>query len=298
MDLAIKGRALYQPGPWGSKRPLRKSGQATVWLMNRTGPVSFATANIGQDGWFLITFPPPAALVTDFYIEIHETCTGEKHMHRVSRPPNPRAFALAPDDVGNIEVPWEPPDAELAYVESTFFKDTRLLAKKLCSLLRSPSYPITMALIRESVDGTGKDYTPAQNLLIPLKAPRANFAKYMVNDIDDEIVSTRSATINDSFADILERFSMVDIKGLEEGKFLNRFLAIIQRAFATSSYSENMMTEPAHDMAAACFILFVGGLMKKDKANPTITFRSSSYLCSSGRGSRVMCRIVVSVSRS
>jgi hypothetical protein len=297
MDLAIRGRALYNPGPWGSKRPLRKAGNATAYLMDRTGPVFSAMAPIGADGRFLIVYTPPAARVTDFYIEIHSVCSGDKHMHHVNRPPNPRSFVLVPDELGDIEVPWEPVDAELAHVNSSHFKDTAAFAQKLSALVKSPSYPVRISLERESADGTGKDYTPAQKLLIPLKAPRDVFFKHIIEDIQDELMKTKSDTMNGLAAEILERFASVDIKTLEQGGLLNRLLAIIQRAFATSSYSEQLSQEPAHDMAAALTIIFVGALMKKDKATATIMFRDWNLGCVSGQGSRVMSTIGVSVNK-
>jgi hypothetical protein len=298
MDTAIKGRVLFDPGPWGTSRPLRHSGVATVFLMDKNGPIFSASGNVDIYGRFLITFALPAMPSTDFYIEIENTCSGEKHMHHVLRPPKPGSFIISPDDVGDISVPWEPPDAELVHVNSRPFKDTRQFAKKLAALYRSPDYPINISLERESIDGTGKDYTPAQKLIIPLMAPREGFFKHLVEDVQDELVSTKSGNLSGVVGEILDRFGTVDIAALEKGVFLNRLLAEIQRAFATNSYTEKMMEEPAHDMAAACTVLFAGALMKKDKAKVSIHFRSWNLHCVSGSGMRVVDVISVHIGKS
>jgi hypothetical protein len=78
---------------------------------------------------------------------------------------------------------------------------------------------------------------------------------------------------------------------------LNRLLAAIQRAFPTHSYSENLMIDPVHDMAAACVILFLAGIMKKDKVQPTISFRPTSSNCSAGI-KQFFSRIVINVNKN
>jgi len=296
MPTTITGRVLHQPGHWGSKRPLRNIGRITAWTYDNAQSFPFGVAFTNQEGWFSITANLPASRVIGMWIQVEDLCGTETYMHQIPRPPQPNSSILFPDNVGNIIAPWEPADAGLANLDIFFLKNYQSLARRLCERLKSPYYPMHISLWRESVDGTGQDYTPAQKLLIPLKAPRSGFLIHLVQDIQDEIVSTKSNTTNDAVVEILERLSMVEIKVLETSSLLNRLLAAIQRAFGTHSYSENLMVDPAHDMAAACVILFLAGLMEKDKIQPTIMFRSSSFGCS-GNVKHSFSKILIDVNK-
>lgn len=284
LPITIRGRVLHQPGPWGSKRPLRNVGQVEVFLQNSTLSSSLGMATTDQDGWFNITGNPPSFSVTNMFIQVVDPCKVIMHSQLIPRPPNTNASILPIDDLGDITVPWEPADTILARVKGIECKDTQTLARTLSStlsiLLKSPRNPFWIALRRESVDGTGNDYTPAQRLLISLKAPRSGFLKRLVEDIQDEVVSTKSNNISDMVVEILQRLSMWDIKVLETGSRLNRLLAAIQRAINSPSYSESMMVDPAHDMAAACVFLFLAFLIEKRKVQPNIMFFSNSRECS------------------
>lgn len=292
----FEGRVIHQPGPWGSAHPLRNVGKVTIWLMSSTQPMLFGNTTTNQNGWFKVTANLPAIPALDLYVQVDDPCRAETHMHHVTRPPRPNSSVLLPDFVGEIEVPWEPDDAQMANVNIFNVKETQRLARILCDLLKSPYYPIHITLFRESVDGTGQDYTPAQKLLIPLKAPRNDFLSRLVGDIRDEVVSAKSETVNDLAVEILYRLSLVDIKVLEEGRLLNRLLAAIQRAVGTNSYSESLMEDAVHDMAAACVVLFLAGLMHKDKVQPTIMFRPWSYKCS-GNLSHNFSKILIDVNK-
>lgn len=297
MPITITGRVVYQSGPWGSKRPLRNVGSVTVWMMSSTQPMLFGTAVTNQNGWFIITANLPPAAVLDMYVQVDDLCGVDTYMHHILRKPIPNSSILFPDHVGDIAVPWEPVDAKLADLDIFFIKDTQTLAKRLCERLKSPYYPLHISLWRESADGTGNDYTPAQKLLIPLKAPKSGFLPRLVQDIQDEIVSTKSNTTNDALIEILERLSLVSLKVLETGSLLNRLLAAIQRSVITHSYSEKLAVDPAHDMAAACVLLFLAGLIHKDNVQPTIMFRSSSWSCR-GNAKHVISKILIDVSKN
>ncbi|MEZ5428625.1 MAG: hypothetical protein R2747_20430 [Pyrinomonadaceae bacterium] len=294
----ITGRIFFKPGFWGRRMPFRQTGRVTVWLMGRTAPILGASGPSDGDGWFKISFNLPATPATDMYIEVEDPCSGEKHMQPIKRPPKISPIPLMTDNIGEIEVPWEPADAELAMVNSKRIRGYRLLAKTLSLLLRSPGYPINISLRRQSLDGTGKDYTPAQLLLIPMKVDRPGFLNRVVGDVRDEVINTRSEKLNDLAVEILEQLSTVDLKRLEEGKLLNRFLAVIQRAFPSHSYSESLMTDPTHDMAAACVILFLAGLMKKDNVQPEIMFDSFKLGCDKGNARRTFSRVYISVNKN
>ncbi len=296
LPVTISGRVIHQPGPWGSKRPLRNVGEVEIFLQNNTQSIPFGKATTNQGGWFNITANPQSFPATSMFIQVVDPCKVIMHSLQILRPPKQNASVFSPDDIGDITVPWEPADAQLADVNIFFLKDTQTLARRLCDILKSPYYPIHITLFRESVTGTGQDYTPAQRLLIPLKSPRSGFVKHLVEDIQDEVVSTKSNKTSDVIVEVLERFSRVTIKVLEESSLLNQLLAAIQRALGTSSYSENLMVDAAHDMAAACVILFLAGLIQKDKVQPTIMFPSASFGCS-GNVKQQFSKILIDVNK-
>ena len=266
--------------------------------MSSQAPVFAAAGAIDRSGRFVISFTPPATSVVDMYVQVNDVCGTDAISQRVPRPPNPRATSmLFADDVGNFEVDWEPPDASLAIVDSTYQKGYQQLARTLADLLAASQFRANINLKRESADGTGKDYTPAQRLLIPWKAPREGLLTRLLEDIQDEIVATKEQSKTKITIEILRRLALVDIKALETGNGLNRLLAIIQRATITHFYDENMMKEPAHDMAAACVILFLAAAVDKNGVAPNISFDSYDRPCHNGTGKRTFSRIFISLAK-
>ncbi len=297
---SIAGRVVYAPGPWGSHRPVRNVAEVEIHVQNHRQPNNVQSVRFGRDitdrdGKFLITANLPPFLITRLFIHVINPCEGEMHNLQIERAIRPNAIMI-PEDLGDLTVPWELPDPVIAAVNMISLRDTQSLARKLCELLRTPEYPVTVILWRESEDGTGQSYTPAQKLLIALKAPREGFASRIVGDIKDEVLSAKSETVNGAFIEILERLSLADIQVLEDGRLLNRLLAVIQRALGTHTYSESLMEDAARDMAVACVILFLAGLMNKDKVRPEISFRSSSQQCG-GNVKRVVNRIVIEAAK-
>src|SRR5262245_37077119 len=211
----IVGRILHQPGPWGSRRPLRNVGQVFLSLSTNTQSVPFGSAYTDEGGQFTITGNLQPFPASGMYIQVVDVCQSIMHNQPIPRPPRPDSSPLSPDNLGDITVPWEPADAQLATLNTFFLKDTQTLARRLCELLRSPYYPIHITLRRESVDGTGQDYTVAQRMLIPLKVPRSRVLTRIVEDIQDEVMSTQSNKLNEAIIEILQRLAAVNIKALE-----------------------------------------------------------------------------------
>jgi len=234
------------------------------------------------------------------FLEINEF--SKTHTYQLI--PGPvRLTDIFPQSLGEIIVPWVPVHKELAKVNSTSFEDTQSLARKLCQLLKSPAYPTLIILFRESGGAINNFKWSTRTELIFYGLMQGNlpkdFPSRIVEPLWDEGMRTKSDTSAGAIVTILERLSRIDIKELETGIILNPLLAALQRASLSDnfSYSEKAMEDAAPDMTGACVLLFVAGLMAKDKVKPKIKFRPIQSVHSSFNETRQNLEIEISISR-
>ncbi len=104
----------------------------------------------------------------------------------------------------------------------------------------------------------------------------ADFPKDMPQQIAKEIflhgiVSGKAGATVESIIKILDGLSLPTIQQLESGNILRRLVISLQRASKTPFHFENVIEESAADMAAACVLIFLAGLVAKDKVHPKIS---------------------------
>jgi len=143
----VSGKVVYQPGPWGSKYPARKIS-ATLTMTDPMGVSTFLSNSLGNDnGEFKIASPFIQSAFARITLEVTDDFTGEKDSLLLY--PGLVGPNSGHQKIGEIVFPFKPEHPELAWINSIPFTDTKTLAKKLASLLGSPSYPLSIDLLSE-----------------------------------------------------------------------------------------------------------------------------------------------------
>lgn len=143
----ISGRIVYQPGPWGTQYPARGISLGIVMTDTAGGLTVIGTGLVKENGEFKIASTAVSVAFTKLTLEIHEDFTGENF----SFPLYPGTIGpnTGPQKLGDIVFPFKPEHSELAWINSAAFTDTKVVAKKLADILRSPSYPLSIDLVNE-----------------------------------------------------------------------------------------------------------------------------------------------------
>lgn len=254
----------------------------------QTAPTSFGMGYTDGDGRFDITTRAFNVNTSGLLLEITDFNTNVANLSAVSS----CVYELIPGSIDmkqvgrqymgdtrhRIRVPWFPPlfIAQLAQINSVTFVDTQKLAMKLAMMVRSPAYPTIITLTRESAytdPSIGTDFTTAEQLfsqIIKGNLP-SDFPARVVNEINKIArLQTGGKTPADSIAIALERIAMINITELETGLLLNPLLSALNVAISGATLSQ-AMDDAAPDMAAACVLLLIAGLMAKDHAKTTVT---------------------------
>lgn len=304
-SVTITSQVIYMKGPWGNSKPLRTFGMVDVKarhlhtsLGRYTTIEDLGSALLDGEGKFTLTTSPLPLTTDDIFLVITENYTNNEFVFQLLDPKAPQMNRIdrnrvgkqyVSNDVGNdpsvfryrIRVPWPPPRAEIAYVNSTRFSDTQKFARRLSDLLAKPSYPTTMSIVTESASGyPGGDYTPAFNLFDPFvkgTVPQ-DFVTRLVGEFKNvaNLAPASSKSPAEAIRWVLDRFVTMNINYLESTKVLNQLLGAIATALNQIVLS-TMVDDVATDAAAACGVLFAAGLMARDRAKVTVSYGSVNY---------------------
>jgi hypothetical protein len=273
----IDGRVLYRRGPWGSDRPLRKAGLSVKtrdpstnqeFLVFATGgdPYTFADYN----GEYSITFNTANINPSDFSVEIfsHNSTGGVSHTYQlIPGPVDPSKFGRK-QQIGELRVPWPPMLSDLAEINKLQFENTQNLSRALSALLRSLIYPIHIELFRE-----GEKFTNIQYKIKALGQPNLpdNLPERLVYQAKAWL-PTHSNTLADAIITMLDKISTIDITKLDLSyTTLNQLLKTLE-SVGIPTYSANPLENDAIDLAGACVLFFVTGLMPKHTIHRKITY--------------------------
>jgi len=257
------------------------------------------TGLLGDQGEFTITTSAISEDTDDMVLEIEENYTHETFTYPlIPGPVNPRFVGkqYLGDAKHRIRVPWWPPRPELAQVNSVTFVDTQKLARRLCELMQSPAYPTVMTLFHESAGNVYRDYTAAQRMFEVLVQGRlpVDFPARVANEVHTFLwLNTKAKTTVDKLVAALERLLMKNIQVLENDSILLLLLKALGRAL-DYPITIHAVEDAAPDMAAACALLFIAGLMAKDNAKPTVSF---GYLSFPEMQMRVFDTVHISIAR-
>lgn len=184
--------------------------------------------------------------------------------------------------VGTLRVPWPPPlfMTQLAVVNTVAFVDTQKLSRRLSEIVSSPSYPTTIKLNRESAlsqyNVTGEDFTHAQKLFQLLVNGRlaAGFPERVVENVSKiSRLNVKEKSTAAAIAAILDRLVSINIEELEKKEVLTPLLNALSNALGDPTAYSDPTDDAAPDMAAACAMLAVAGLMVNG-AKPSVTYSS------------------------
>lgn len=295
-SVTITSQVIYRKGPWGNGRPLRTFGMVAVKARHlHTSLGRFTTiedlgdALLDGDGKFTLTITPPLT-TDDIFLVVTENYTNNEFVFQLMDPKAPQMNRIDRTRVGKqfvgndwhrIRVDWPPPRTDFAYVNATKFSDTQKLARMLSDLLINPSYPTTISIAAETANGfVGGDYTTGFLLYDPFvkgTVPQ-DFVPRLVAELKSVMnfapASSKSSTEAMRWA--LDRFVTMNIDYLESTKVLDQLLRAIAKALNQTVLS-TMVDDVAPDAAAACGLLFVAGLMARDRAKVTVSYGSVNY---------------------
>ena len=123
----VSGKVVYKSGPWGSRYPARKA-TADIIVTDTTGATSFeGSGETDDNGKFRAKSSFIAFAFSQITLQIHEDFTGQDF--DLTLYPGLIGPNQGPQDVGEIVFPFEPEHSELAWVNSSAFKDTQNFAK-------------------------------------------------------------------------------------------------------------------------------------------------------------------------
>lgn len=272
--LTIEGRLIYAPGPWGIKRGVRR---VTVELRARDkrfpGVTSgYAEAVTDDDGKFRIVTHAgidPNEHKLHLHIRPHYSPPFDHDIEREVSVNDPM-----PQQLFTLTVTFKPPLPDLARLNGQSFPDTKSWAQALCRILQKPSYPVVITLMREAVDVTYRTY--AEQLfagLSPGSLP-ADFAARVRRELANVPWMSVSGSSDAAALEVmLTRLAFVSADELHNGKLLPgliKGLGAALNAYVTAF----PVNDPTTDMAAACTLLLIAGLLAKDGAKTTATFGS------------------------
>lgn len=275
--LDVKGRVVYQHGPWGTGRPVREASLQLV-VRDRNFPTLRTAMGAPVDtdpfGFFVIKTPTgapagsvrPFATVSNHYTEAEVDVQLDGRLF-VSTP--------APQDLGDVVVSWKPPRPEVAWLDTQQFIDTRDFARALCvKLLQSTTYSRPMvSLFRETDSRLILPYTPAQELLRPLVGGQlpADFAVRSVSRTRAAAPANgRAGSVMDGVIELLKAVAQADINSLDKTPFLGTVLNGL--AAALGQAGGITVEDTPVDAAVACTLLFIAGMMTRHKLKPSATF--------------------------
>ena len=292
---------LYDPLK-ASKKDKRPTGNFEPTMTNERNVVHVYHKKLQSgeiftesDGTFRITTKPISPYTYDLFLEVRD-------YNFVSTPGRsvevfvydlrgsiqlifgPGSIPFSSQGVGTLRTPWPPPlfMTQMAVVNSVAFVDTQKLARRLSEIVSSPTYPTSIKLFRESAlsqfNLTGEDFTHAEQLCNRLAD--GNLAQGFPERLAQNVTKVQGLGVKANstaatLAAVLDRLVTLNIERLEQKTVLNPLLLAIGSALGDSTQYTDPTDDPVPDMAAACAILAVGGLMARDRATPTVTLSST-----------------------
>lgn len=272
--LTIRGSVLYKQGPWGINHGVRGVAVELVARDPRLPGIRniYAETRTDDAGAFkLVTFSPidPKDTLLEVRVKPHYAPAFDHDIRKQVSVHNG-----LPQDLYQIRVTFKPPLPEFARVNGRSFGDTQSWARELCRQLRTPSYPVVISWMRETVDPAQRpDSEELFRGMSPGSLP-SDFAARIQQALSGagwfSVGGQGGAAAMET---MLTRLSLMTLRDLHPhyrttplGDLLQG-LASAMNGFAGSE----PVRDPPTDIAAACTLLLIAGLMARDGAKATAT---------------------------
>ncbi len=272
VPLTIEGKVAYPPGPWGNGHGVRgvKVELAARDLRFRGLTEIYAETVTDDDGAFkLVTFSPIDQHDGHLHLRIHPHYA-PAFDHDIEKQVS-LTFSL-PQRLYWVVVSFKPPLLEFARVNGKGFGDAQAWARELARQLRAPSYPIVISLMHETVDPSQR--SDAENLftgMSPGSLP-ADVAVRVQQALSGQfnVTGAPGAPAMEALLRRLSSMTLRELQPITRTTPLGELLKGLASAM-NGVVGNDPVRDPPLDIAAACTLILIAGLMARDNAKPTAT---------------------------
>jgi hypothetical protein len=282
-SIRITGQLFHERGPWGTRRPLRRS--AGIGFKVREPGVGIQSGNVHPLGFDLVdgdgrfsidasamSIPGTATSIEEF-IEIQYLPTEE--IRTITLENVAWGFGSPTQEFGPFTFNWVPPERAVAEVNGRWFEDPQRLANNLAELLMDANpkpYSARTANIVLLWEPTDTDkFTRAQSFFSDLTIDREVHKDFPVRIREEfekiPMLRTNMKTLSDAILNYLFKISSLQQHQFERGTLLETLVRAIGRSLGW--LIDQAVFDPMTDAAAVCALLYTAGRMAKDKANIT-----------------------------